>query len=1597
MIKKLILILSVYFSVLTLGYGQTEIFNITSYSNLPANWFGQNNITSNNIENGSGFILEKGNPSDQIETAIYNLEAYDSATFTVDMKKFSGGGQNKLLVEVSTDGGTSFTQSYTTPSTTGNYKTRTVSISEVSAQTVIRLKVNATNGADIQLKKLILQATGVATKTITVISSSGGTISPGTTQVNYNDSQSFTATANSCHTFDYWLVDDVQAGNNNPYTFTSVTDHHSLEAVYTQSSYTIYAAAGANGTINPSGSTTVFCGNNQTYNFTPDAGYMVSDVIIDSTSYGPLESYTFTDIASSHNISVTFAVYEGPCGYETFSNANLPNNYSDGNFTGDQGIEWTYLKSKSASGNEIDGSGITFYKNSELSIANVPGGIGDFSIQLKKAGSGSAERKIEVFVNGNSKGSYTLENNSNTQTFNIYNININGSISLEIKNQKNQSVVLDNIEWTCYDVCTPPNTPEGIIDGQTQGCPSTTTLSFSETAPNAVAYFWQTSATGESQSYNTTSNLNVTTPGDYYVRAYNTTEGCWSLEAVGPYHVDINATAPVINTHPSDITAPIGGTASFVVASNNAESYQWEVSTDNGNTWTTIGNYTNSLSIASVTLAHNNNLYRVEISNSCGSSTSDTATLTISETTLLNPGELIFVGFNGKINNNNANDEYLIANFADLTPGTEFSIVNSRFEAGAAAQQRTLKWGGASTDASEAPYEAKITYTGTTTIPAGSVLRLQVTESEAFISSVSVTEGNTTTTRTNDFEALITTPGHYPNLATNTSDQIFLMQGNFVYDGNTTPSEANYYFNGTVLHGLTTYTPWVSLQQACSSTTVESRIPPELYCFHIESTNSHSGYYQNSQEHGAATLRNLIYNISETALHWTFQTYNSFNPTSNAATHAGKTFTITPSQPAGQWVGDADSNWFNCLNWEGLSVPKASTNVRLDASAFNTPTIDYTAPHAEEHHATAYSKNLTLSGLSLTMQGNSNNTLEVHGDLNIISNGTLKMDDANPDSEDGTIILYGNWNNAIGTTGFEEGNSTVIFNGDSPQIIDYSDSSGLTSTETEHFYHVELSNNFTTATSNKLYTKGNLTINQGYTLTISNDDYIFVNDALINHGTFYIENNGSLIQDGNGTNLNSGNLFMERTAYDVHRLDYVYWSSPVENFNTNAISTAISSALIFAWNPTYSNSNGTQGNWVSAGNSIMTPGKGYILRGPNTHTTAQEFTALFSGSRPNNGNISVSVARGDFSGSNYTTSSGNTVTKYDDNWNLVGNPYPSAIDATTFLQTNTNLQGYINLWTHGSLPSANVSNPFYANFVSNYSTDDYITYNASGAVSGPDTFKGSIAAGQGFMVNLEDGNALETTIEFNNNMRSTTYNNTQFYRNASSTEKHRIWLDLEGPNSTTNRILVGYISGATQGKDRIYDAINSGTNQQNFYSLINDEAFNIQGRAVDFTTSDVVPLGFTAETSGSHTIAIHALDGLFETGNQAIYLKDQLLNITHNLLTQPYSFTSDSGTFNSRFELVYEDEFTLSINDLETTTNTVSIRELEHNNVQFKVEGTATFKSIEIIDLNGRRVYYFENNTSLAVYNLARLSKAPYIAKLELSNGQVLTKKAIKK
>ena len=612
------------------------------------------------------------------------------------------------------------------------------------------------------------------------------------------------------------------------------------------------------------------------------------------------------------------------------------------------------------------------------------------------------------------------------------------------------------------------------------------------------------------------------------------------------------------------------------------------------------------------------------------------------------------------------------------------------------------------------------------------------------------------------------------------------------------------------------------------------------------------------------------------------------------------------------------------------------------------------------------------------------------------------------------------------SAGFNGAVSTAVSNNNNPTIlletnstVEYSGANQTISLFNSPYYtNLRISGTGIKALGNATQTFVNeslfidnskLLLNTNEVITVRNS--VNITDAT---GEMELKNGAQLIQI-NETSTNSGTNFKAVRNASVVSLDYVYWSSPVENFSV----TNIPDNNRYFWNPLFSNSNTSVGNWNSA-SSTMEKGRGYIVRSSTNGTLSANFLG-----KPNNGAFLKTIQRG-----NYSTAIpipiGLGITLEDDNWNFLGNPYPSAISADKFLIKNANndskIDGNIWLWKHGIQPTSTI-NPYYYNFAANYSSADYIKYNLLGATP-PNLFDGFIASGQGFMVNMLDAagttstpipNTGDTTfvtqfytdaVTFENNMRSinttfTPYNNNQFFKTGSNKnanldvdiqEKHRIWIDITNESvNQTETMLLGYAANATLNRDRLYDCFYTPKSEIGIYSLINNDGFIIQGRPLPFDFNDQIPLGINIANAGNHKIGIRQVDGLFVTG-QTIYLQDLYLNSIHDLSANPYSFTTTTGKFNDRFVLRYTNGI------LGITSNVLeeNIIVFAKNNSITVVSQSDTIESIEVFSILGKQIAKQINVNSMQfVLDNILATKQTLLVKIKLVNGVEKIQKVI--
>ncbi|WP_051886215.1 T9SS sorting signal type C domain-containing protein, partial [Flavobacterium hydatis] len=539
------------------------------------------------------------------------------------------------------------------------------------------------------------------------------------------------------------------------------------------------------------------------------------------------------------------------------------------------------------------------------------------------------------------------------------------------------------------------------------------------------------------------------------------------------------------------------------------------------------------------------------------------------------------------------------------------------------------------------------------------------------------------------------------------------------------------------------------------------------------------------------------------------------------------------------------------------------------------------------------------------------------------------------------VLVTNSWSGSGWSSGTPTADQNIIF------LADYTSSTG--------------SSGNLTACSCQVNLTAKVTIKTGATLAITNSV------AVASTASLKFEDKASLVQI-NDNAVNSGKITYERISPQMKDQDYVYWSSPVfgQKFSTLSLGTFSYFAFNIATN-----------SWLHAADNMET-GRGYIIKARNAGPFPYDQKVVFQGI-PNNGALTLS-----------------TPTKFDE-YILVGNPYPSALFADDFLRGNsTILEGTLYFWTHIT-PLGLQGGKL------NYASVDYATYNFTGGItpgqgtgsgSGSDSPLGYIAAGQSFFVNAKLGGAQVT---FNNSMRASGQNG-QFYRQsktrkAATIEKNRVWLNLTNKEGAFKQILVGYIEGATDEYESMFDGISlNGNAFINFYSILKDKKLSIQGRAIPFRENDLVYLGYSSEIAGDFTIGIDEVDGLL--ADHAIYLEDKVMGVIHDLRQKGYTFTTaKTDGIDNRFVLRYTNK-TLGTGEFEITGDVVTIA-LENKEIQINISNQI-IDEVYVYDASGKLLYQKEKigNSKWRIANL-KLSNQVLIVKVVLDSKHIETKKVI--
>jgi hypothetical protein len=151
-----------------------------------------------------------------------------------------------------------------------------------------------------------------------------------------------------------------------------------------------------------------------------------------------------------------------------------------------------------------------------------------------------------------------------------------------------------------------------------------------------------------------------------------------------------------------------------------------------------------------------------------------------------------------------------------------------------------------------------------------------------------------------------------------------------------------------------------------------------------------------------------------------------------------------------------------------------------------------------------------------------------------------------------------------------------------------------------------------------------------------------------------------------------------------------------------------------------------------------------------------------------------------------------------------------------------------------------------------------------------------------------------------------------------------------------------------------------------------------------------VPLVFKTDIAGTFSISLPKTEGVFTEG-QNVFLRDSFTNTLHNLNGGAYTFTTEIGDFNNRFNLEYQE--LLSVNPNQFTENQVVIYRQKQDFVINS--GTAIMKLVQVYDVRGRLLLDKNNvNSSETKFNVGNTNQV-LLVKITSEDNVVVTKKVI--
>ena len=447
-------------------------------------------------------------------------------------------------------------------------------------------------------------------------------------------------------------------------------------------------------------------------------------------------------------------------------------------------------------------------------------------------------------------------------------------------------------------------------------------------------------------------------------------------------------------------------------------------------------------------------------------------------------------------------------------------------------------------------------------------------------------------------------------------------------------------------------------------------------------------------------------------------------------------------------------------------------------------------------------------------------------------------------------------------------------------------------------------------------------------------------------------------------------------------------------------------------------------------------GDGFTMKGTGGAAPIDEWQNYVFVGKPNSGDIPTTVL--------------NPGQLY-----LIGNPYPSALDADEFIKDNIQetingkvgrndvnvFNGALYFWDHFGLSN----NHILAGYEGGYATYNLmggvigisnVPLSASTGKSGIKVPERYIPVGQGFFVGAILDPLLDTTtttitggnLYFKNSQRAFkregftgTNNGSLFMKTAASKKsktqetdtdidtRAKIRLQFDSPLGYRRPLLVGVDERTTNNFDIGFDAPLNEDNKEDMYWIFSGSKFVIQG-VNNFDKKQELPLGLKIFKAGLASIKIDDSSNLNK--KVSVYIKDKLTGLTYQINDNPFEINLEPGEYLDRFSMTFKSGKKNDHDDKDDDNDDDNDKHKENNADLLNIPGqflvymnnrTSELQITKPVDTEIETVNLYNYlgqlvktwNTNLndsAIYLPVNVSTGAYIVQINTQNGPVVQK-----